>query len=119
MGLGDKISLPLAASVAACGVAVPMVSGRGLGHTGGTLDKLESIPGFSVNLTAEQFIRQVDELGVCLIGQTGQIAPRGQTTLRAPRRHRNHRIDSVDRLVNYEQKARRRDRRAGSGLQGW
>ena len=74
-GVGDKISLPLAAAVAACGVAVPMVSGRGLGHTGGTLDKLESIPGFSVNLTTEQFRQQVDELGVCLIGQTAEIAP--------------------------------------------
>ena len=74
-GVGDKISLPLAASVAACGVAVPMISGRGLGHTGGTLDKLESIPGFSVNLSADQFARQVEEIGVCLIGQTSQIAP--------------------------------------------
>ncbi len=74
-GVGDKISLPLACSVAACGVAVPMISGRGLGHTGGTLDKLESIPGFSVNLSADQFARQVEEIGVCLIGQTSQIAP--------------------------------------------
>jgi pyrimidine-nucleoside phosphorylase len=74
-GVGDKISLPLAPAVAACGVAVPMVSGRGLGHTGGTLDKLESIPGFSVRLPVEQFRRQVDELGCCLIGQTERIAP--------------------------------------------
>ena len=74
-GVGDKISLPLAAAVAACGVAVPMVSGRGLGHTGGTLDKLESIPGFSVNLSIDQFREQVDQLGVCLIGQTKEIAP--------------------------------------------
>jgi pyrimidine-nucleoside phosphorylase len=74
-GVGDKISLPLAPAVAACGVAVPMVSGRGLGHTGGTLDKLESIPGFRVDLSVEHFIRQVDELGTCLIGQTARIAP--------------------------------------------
>ncbi len=74
-GVGDKISLPLAPAVAACGVAVPMVSGRGLGHTGGTLDKLESIPGFSVNLDVERFTELVDTLGVCLIGQTGEIAP--------------------------------------------
>ena len=61
-GVGDKISLPLAPAVAACGVAVPMVAGRGLGHTGGTLDKLEAIPGFSVNLSVEQFKKQVDSL---------------------------------------------------------
>jgi pyrimidine-nucleoside phosphorylase len=74
-GVGDKISIPLAPAVAACGVAVPMVSGRGLGHTGGTLDKLESIPGFKVNLSVDRFRELVDELGVCLIGQTERIAP--------------------------------------------
>jgi pyrimidine-nucleoside phosphorylase len=74
-GVGDKISLPLAPAVAACGVAVPMVSGRGLGHTGGTLDKLESIPGFRVDLTVDRFVSQVRELGVCLIGQTERLAP--------------------------------------------
>src|SRR5687768_12273867 len=74
-GVGDKISLPLAPAVAACGVAVPMVSGRGLGHTGGTLDKLESIPGFRVDLPVERFTALVAELGCCLIGQTDRIAP--------------------------------------------
>jgi pyrimidine-nucleoside phosphorylase len=74
-GVGDKISLPLAPAVAACGVAVPMVSGRGLGHTGGTLDKLESIPGFTVNLPTERFAAQVAEIGACLIGQTEHLAP--------------------------------------------
>ena len=74
-GVGDKISIPLAPAVAACGVAVPMVSGRGLGHTGGTLDKLESIPGFRIDLSVDRFAAQVDELGVCLIGQTARIAP--------------------------------------------
>ncbi|MEO8842909.1 MAG: thymidine phosphorylase [Kofleriaceae bacterium] len=74
-GVGDKISIPLAPAVAACGVAVPMVSGRGLGHTGGTLDKLESIPGFRVDLPVDKFIELVDKLGVCLIGQTSRIAP--------------------------------------------
>ncbi len=74
-GVGDKISIPLAPAVAACGVAVPMVSGRGLGHTGGTLDKLESIPGFRVDLSVDRFVKLVDEIGVCLIGQTERIAP--------------------------------------------
>jgi pyrimidine-nucleoside phosphorylase len=74
-GVGDKISIPLAPAVAACGVAVPMVSGRGLGHTGGTLDKLESIPGFRVDLPVEKFAELTDKLGVCLIGQTARIAP--------------------------------------------
>jgi pyrimidine-nucleoside phosphorylase len=74
-GVGDKISIPLAPAVAACGVAVPMVSGRGLGHTGGTLDKLESIPGFRVDLPVDKFKALVDSIGVCLIGQTARIAP--------------------------------------------
>ncbi|MGE5181686.1 MAG: thymidine phosphorylase [Acidobacteriota bacterium] len=74
-GVGDKISIPLAPAVAACGVAVPMVSGRGLGHTGGTLDKLESIPGFRVDLPVDRFVQLVDELGCCLIGQTARVAP--------------------------------------------
>jgi len=74
-GVGDKISLPLAPLVAANGVPVPMISGRGLGHTGGTLDKLESIPGFRVDLDVERFRQLVGELGVCLIGQTGDVAP--------------------------------------------
>ena len=74
-GVGDKISLPLAPIVAACGVRVPMVSGRGLGHTGGTLDKLESIPGFRVDLPVARYRELVAELGTCLIGQTAEIAP--------------------------------------------
>jgi pyrimidine-nucleoside phosphorylase len=74
-GVGDKISLALAPLVAVCGVRVPMVSGRGLGHTGGTLDKLESIPGFSVDLSIARFAELVNRLGVCLIGQTAEIAP--------------------------------------------
>jgi pyrimidine-nucleoside phosphorylase len=74
-GVGDKISLPLAPLVASVGVKVPMISGRGLGHTGGTLDKLESIPGFSVNLSARRFRELVREIGVCMIGQTADIAP--------------------------------------------
>lgn len=74
-GVGDKISLVLAPLAASIGIRVPMISGRGLGHTGGTLDKLESIPGFNVNLTLEQFKEQVADIGVCMIGQTDQLAP--------------------------------------------
>jgi len=74
-GVGDKISIPLAPLVAVCGVRVPMISGRGLGHTGGTLDKLESIPGFRVDLPTQRFCELVERLGLCLIGQTAQIAP--------------------------------------------
>ncbi|MFO0093230.1 MAG: thymidine phosphorylase, partial [Gemmatimonadaceae bacterium] len=74
-GVGDKVSLVLAPLVAACGVAVPMMSGRGLGHTGGTLDKLESIPGFRTDLSLAQATRQLESLGCALIGQTREIAP--------------------------------------------
>jgi pyrimidine-nucleoside phosphorylase len=74
-GVGDKISIALAPLVAACGVPVPMVSGRGLGHTGGTLDKLEAIPGFRTDLPTDEFERIVKEVGTCMIGQTKEIAP--------------------------------------------
>ena len=74
-GVGDKISICLAPLVAACGVAVPMISGRGLGHTGGTLDKLEAIPGYRVQLTPQRFERIVREVGVSMIGQSAELAP--------------------------------------------
>ncbi len=74
-GVGDKISLPLAPIVAACGVPVPMISGRGLGHTGGTLDKLESIPGFRTSLSIDEYKKVIAEIGVVMIGQTKEIAP--------------------------------------------
>ncbi len=74
-GVGDKVSLHLAPMIAACGVAVPMISGRGLGHSGGTLDKLEAIPGFNVNLSLEDYRAQLDRVGVALIGQTKELAP--------------------------------------------
>jgi pyrimidine-nucleoside phosphorylase len=74
-GVGDKVSICLAPLVAACGVPVPMVSGRGLGHTGGTLDKLEAIPGFRTDMSTEDFARIVREVGTCMIGQTQDIAP--------------------------------------------
>ena len=74
-GVGDKVSIVLAPLVAACGVPVPMISGRGLGHTGGTLDKLESIPGFDVNLDLTAYRRVLAEVGTVMIGQTAEIAP--------------------------------------------
>jgi pyrimidine-nucleoside phosphorylase len=74
-GVGDKTSLIIAPIVAAGGLTVPMISGRGLGHTGGTLDKLESIPGFNVNLSLEEFFSVLRECGMGLIGQTAEIAP--------------------------------------------
>jgi pyrimidine-nucleoside phosphorylase len=74
-GVGDKTSLVLAPLAAACGVPVPMMSGRGLGHTGGTLDKLEAIPGFRVNLSLEEMRTALATVGCAMIGQTSQIAP--------------------------------------------
>ncbi len=74
-GVGDKTSLVVAPVAASCGVPVPMMSGRGLGHTGGTLDKLESIPGFRVDLTLDEMTAALDRVGCALIGQTGEIAP--------------------------------------------
>jgi pyrimidine-nucleoside phosphorylase/thymidine phosphorylase len=74
-GVGDKTSLVLAPLVAAAGIAVPMISGRGLGHTGGTLDKLEAIPGFNVNLPVADFRRVLATCGCAMIGQTAEIAP--------------------------------------------
>ncbi|MGB8360592.1 MAG: thymidine phosphorylase [Acidimicrobiia bacterium] len=77
-GVGDKISIPLAPLVAACGVAVPMMSGRGLGHTGGTLDKLESIPGFVTELDTQRFREILTKHGLVLAGQSGELAPADQ-----------------------------------------
>ena len=74
-GVGDKTSLLLAPMVACCGVAVPMISGRGLGHTGGTLDKLEAIPGFNTRLSLDEAIAQVKRLGLVMLGQTPEICP--------------------------------------------
>ena len=74
-GVGDKTSLIAAPIAAAAGVVVPMISGRALGHTGGTLDKLEAIPGFRVNLSIAEFTRVLEQCGCAMIGQTAEIAP--------------------------------------------
>jgi pyrimidine-nucleoside phosphorylase len=74
-GVGDKVSIPLAPALAACGLRVPMISGRGLGHTGGTLDKLESIPGLRVSLETDEIVSQVNEIGLAMVGQTEGLVP--------------------------------------------
>ena len=74
-GVGDKVSLMLAPIVAACGGAVPMISGRGLGHTGGTLDKLDSVPGYDTKPDVARLQRVVDEVGCAIVGQTAEVAP--------------------------------------------
>jgi pyrimidine-nucleoside phosphorylase/thymidine phosphorylase len=74
-GVGDLVSLCLAPLVASCGVRVPMIAGRGLGHTGGTIDKLEAIPGFRTDLSKERFVQILQQVGCCIIAQTGWIAP--------------------------------------------
>ncbi|MFL1696164.1 thymidine phosphorylase [Weissella kandleri] len=74
-GVGDKVSLPLAPMLAALGIKVPMISGRGLGHTGGTLDKLEAIPGYQVEISEQDFKQQIKTVGTAIIGATGNIAP--------------------------------------------
>lgn len=78
-GVGDKLSLPLGPAVAACGLAVPMISGRGLGHTGGTLDKLEAIPGLTVAVGPDDFVQQVRDIGIAIVGQTENIVPADRT----------------------------------------
>jgi len=74
-GVGDKISLIVVPVVAACGVVVPMIAGRGLGHTGGTIDKLESIPGFKTSMSREDFIENLKRTGACIMSQTDEIVP--------------------------------------------
>ena len=74
-GVGDKVTLILAPLLASLGIKIAKMSGRGLGHTGGTIDKLESIPGYNVELSRDEFIKQVNEIGVSVISQTGNICP--------------------------------------------
>ena len=120
-GVGDKTSLILAPIAAAAGVPVPMVSGRGLGHTGGTLDKLESIPGFRVDLDLARYQQVLAACGLVMIGQTAEIAPADKflyPRLRDATATRG--IDSAHRRVDHVEKAGRGDRRPGARRQdGW
>ena len=117
-GVGDKVSLPLAPLAAACGVKVPMISGRGLGHTGGTLDKLEAIPGFQVDLPVARFVELVRDVGVGPDRPDRPHRPGRQAALRAARRHRHGRVDPAHRRLDHVEEAGRGDRRAGARRQG-
>ncbi len=101
-GIGDKTTLVVEPMVAACGLAVGKMSGRGLGFTGGTLDKMDSIPGFHSDLTTEEFLTQLSEVGLVLASQTEDLAPADGKLYELPRRHRYSAIDSVDRLFGDE-----------------
>ena len=117
-GVGDKTSIAVGPIVAACGVPLGKMSGRGLGHTGGTLDKLESIPGFRVELTTDEMVAQLRDVGVAIVGQTRAPRARRQEALRAARRHGDRRHRAADRLVDHVQEARGRCGRDRARRQG-
>jgi thymidine phosphorylase len=117
-GVGDKITLPLAPLVAACGAAVPQLSGRGLGHTGGTLDKLESIPGWRSSLTEDEMLAQLREVGAVVCAAGSDLAP-ADRKLYALRDVTGHgRVGPAHRVVDHEQEDRRGHLRAGARRQG-
>ena len=117
-GVGDKISLPLAPLVAACGAAVPQLSGRGLGHTGGTLDKMESIRGWRATLTPEQMIDQLASVGAVICAASADLAPADRKLYAL--RDVTGTVESIPMIacVHHEQEDRRRNRVAGARCEG-
>ncbi len=113
-GVGDKITLPLAPLVASFGVAVPQLSGRGLGHTGGTLDKLESIPGWRANLSNEEMRQQLTRRGRGDLRGRLRARSRRRQALRAARHHRHRGGHPAHRILDHEQEDRRGHLRAGA-----
>ena len=116
-GVGDVVSLLLGPMIAACGGFVPMISGRGLGHTGGTLDKFDAIPGYVTTPDNALFRKVVQEVGVAIIGQTAVAGAVGQALLQHPRRHRDGRIGGHDHRLHPVEEAVGRPRCAGHGCQ--
>ncbi len=112
-GVGDKVSLILAPLAAACGCTVPMMSGRALGHTGGTLDKLESIPGYRTDLSVKRFTELLKRTGFAMTGQSEQDRPGRPEALRAAGCHRHRGVDSADHGQHHEQEIRRGSRVPG------
>ena len=116
-GVGDKTSIAVGPIVAACGVPLGKMSGRGLGHTGGTLDKLESIPGFRVELSTDEFVAQLKDVGMAIVGQTADLVP-ADKALRPPRRHRDSGHRAPHRKLDHVEEARRRRRRDRARREG-
>ncbi len=116
-GVGDVTSLMLGPMVAACGGYVPMISGRGLGHTGGTLDKLEAIPGFDIFPDDNRFREIIKDVGVAIIGQTSSPCPGRQTFLCHPRYYRDGGLHPADYRLDSGEEAGGRARCAGDGRQ--
>ena len=95
-GVGDKVTLILGPLLASLGAKFAKMSGRGLGHTGGTIDKLESIPGYQVELKVEDFIKQVQDIGIAVVGQSGDVAPADKKIICFKRCNRNCRLYTTD-----------------------
>ena len=105
-GVGDKTTFLVVPIAAAAGLAVPMISGRALGHTGGTLDKVESIPGYRTELSLQEFRSVIERVGASIIGQTQNLVPGGPRTVRAARSNRHGRKRASHLRLHHEQEAR-------------